>query len=133
MDDFRAAIELALTKIKALRPEPGRYRGTFIAKVAIDMTVGRDYEAEVPVAVPWRALFTLAASKLNDATLDMIVRDALEMGEDNLPPDLSDMAKRVQKAVKKIQGQTLRTCRGAVRGSAIVVDVLDQQVTQDPL
>jgi hypothetical protein len=129
---YRRVVELALSRVEAVRPEPGKYKGTFTARLAVDLRVGQDYEQEMPVNVPWRLIAALALSRLNQVTIDAIVREACALPEE--PQHLTDLADKAVDAVKKIQSHRgKQKCNGRVTGSAVLVDVIEADIERRDL
>lgn len=104
----------------------GDHKGEVTFKLAYDIRVGEDHEAEVAASVPWKALAGILFSKLNPATRDAVVREALTSAEGGG----FELAEGVQNAeaeaaIAALMGTTRKTVSGKVTGSAILTPVED--------
>jgi hypothetical protein len=111
----QVAIAKALSKkaVDAARKgaEPGNYTVDMHVHVTGDMTIGEDYNRQVPqTAKPW-ALLAAALSHLNGVTMESIVREALEQD-----PALEGSIKTsATEALTKLKGPCTRTCAGRMK------------------
>jgi hypothetical protein len=106
------AIEaVALNKFKLNgerdRVLPGKYDIDAIIRVNGTVRIGEDYDQRVVAkADPW-SLLAVALNKLNNVTLDSIVREAEEV-------DGSDIKTSVDKAIEQIKKPTKTKAKGKV-------------------
>lgn len=102
---------LALTKTKAPRDEivPGEYKGEAVVRVRYDIRVGEPYSGAVAASVPWMRVAAILFDKVNGATLESVLREALDLSDEACSA-LNDRAKTV-----KIQ-------RGKVTGDVEITD-----------
>lgn len=100
--------------------EPGEYEVDFLVRVQGSIRVGEDYEARQPQkANPWK-LLRVALSKLNSATVDTIVQEALSGKYDDDDSWVKDQAKE---AIARLTEDTVVKKRGPVTGSVHVEGV----------
>lgn len=92
----------------------GEYPIDTLVRVRGKMTVAPDHEAKVATAIPWQRLFALALSKLNNATVESLVAEALR-ANGQLEGATQEISERARVAVERIVGTSKRTVRGAVR------------------
>ncbi len=110
---------------KALRSEvpTGKHQGEVDFRLVYDITVGADHEAEVAQTVPWKALAGILFGKLNAATRDAVLRDALEAsdggGFEVREGAVNDEA---EAALKQLMGMTKKTVSGKITGSAVLLE-----------
>lgn len=126
MNTIETAIQLlALSKIadKDARKlvAPGKHAGTFTATIDFDLRVGEDFEQVVAQSVPWQRIAAIALAKLNNVTVEAIVREAVGKDAEELNTD--DIEARAKKAVAELLGSKARKVAGKVTGTVTVVDI----------
>jgi hypothetical protein len=110
--------KLALDKVRIKKVEragiaPGEYSGEVLIRLIYDLNVGEDYEQSVNV--PWQKLACVAMSKLNEATQDAIIREALDKG---VLSTVKTVEPRVKAKVRSLMPD--RECKGKVTGDTHV-------------
>jgi len=123
--DIDPLVGLALDKVKGkiFRDEvqPGSYSGTALVEVAYRLKVGDDYTQRSNPKVPWKALALCLASKVNDETLAVVLRMALD--QDSGRADLERATKpRVDVAIAPLVAASNVTCKGKVTGEVHVIE-----------
>jgi len=102
---------------------PGKYKGSQSFTLHYDMTIGEDHEAEVAQTVPWKALAGLLFGKLNAATRDKILRDALEASDGGgFEVKEGAVNAEAEDAIKQLMGMTKKTVSGKITGSATLLE-----------
>ena len=99
----------------------GEYQGQVTVTLDYDITVGESHEAEVAQSVPWKQLAGILFGKLNPATRDKIVREALEAsdaGGFQLRDDVVN--KEAEQAIAQLMGMTRKTVAGKVTGTTVL-------------
>lgn len=111
-------LQLALAKAfdePANRPAPGEYHVDTLVRIIGSVRIGEDYQQAVTASIPWQRLFEVALSKLNNATLESIVREAVDGSES------PEIKKTVQNAVSKLKAGTIRECKGKVTTNVVAI------------
>lgn len=120
--------DLERLMLAKLAPEADR-EGISVGKHDVDVTlrlfgtvsVGKDHEAVIPAAVPWERVALLALSKLNLATREKIVEDAL--GEREI--SANEIKAEALVVADRLKGETKRMRRGPVRLEIVAARVGD--------
>lgn len=120
---------LALSKldysaeVRDLVEDDATYPVDFMVRVFGEMRI-RKGGAAVPTsaAVPWKRICAVLFSKINEATLEAVVRDA--MGVEAAEAQILDAqaTERAQAAVDKIQEPTKQARRGAVMVGGLQIE-----------
>lgn len=97
---------------------PGVYHIDATVRLKGTVKRGEDTVGKVAAAVPWQRIAALAFSKLNGATVESIVREALDS---NI--DAEDFEKRAKDAVATLVTATTRPISGRTT-SALTVEIL---------
>lgn len=85
---------------------------------------GEDYTQEIVNKIDTWLLLGVALSKLNGATAESIVREAIEIEESDAGDTLTKKVKEAAKvAIKKLKGTTDTDCNGKVTHDLAVVEV----------
>jgi hypothetical protein len=105
---------------KSLRSEvqPGKHQGEASFRLVYDLTVGEDHEAEVSASVPWKAIAGILFGKLNEATREAVVREALA-DDFTIRDGASNEAGEA--AIAKLIGSTRKIVSGKITGSAVLI------------
>jgi hypothetical protein len=119
--ELTAIEQVALTKFKADKGArgdalPGSYEGTLDLRVKYAVNVGEDYVGTHAASVPWQRMCAVLLSKVNDATIASVLREALEGDVDE-----SEIKTEAQLAINLILGTTEKEFKGKVTGSAVVL------------
>lgn len=120
LDHLNLASNAAVRDLRA-QVAPGKHSGDVTLQLAYDIKVGEAYESEVAQSVPWKALAGLLFSKLNGATRDAIVREALvpaEGGGFELREGIENA--EAEEALQALMGKTKKTVAGKITGSAVI-------------
>jgi len=139
------AAELCLAKLYDEKQEKearsavvaGVYPVDFSVNVKGLVTVGEDYDAEVPAkALPWKLLAVLA-SKVNGETLKSVLAEYREAAERHINGEpfafeaLEDEIKRkAERALDGLKSATLTRCKGKVTLSLEKLELYD--MTDEP-
>ncbi|MAE81267.1 MAG: hypothetical protein CMB80_00935 [Flammeovirgaceae bacterium] len=108
-------VAVALSKFKPQKDQrnnlkPGEHKVDATVKVTGTVKVGEDFEqAEAQAAQPW-ALLAVALGKLNNVTVESIVREAQEIKDG----DQKEIQEKATKAIRSIVDDTVRTVKGKV-------------------
>jgi hypothetical protein len=89
--------------------------GQFVAKK------GEDFVQVVSFAVPYDKLLAVALSKLNDVTVDSIVKEALEMKDGS--KDFKVIKAKAAQALREIKGESTKRMSGKVTLQSSILDV----------
>lgn len=103
--------------------EAGEYDVEFIAKIAGKLKVGEDYEQRIVAkANPW-ALVAILMSKVNNVTLQSVVRQALESGATG-----ENVKTVAEAAMADLKDVTVQTCKGKITAKLQiqVTELIDQ-------
>lgn len=104
--------------------DPGEYKVDFLVRILGTMRKGEDFEKTMPNTIKWPLLVALLGSKVNEATLDAVLRDyasAVDSGEfDRLAQQTKD---RVQNVVDELKGTTKKMVTGPVT-STLVAEIV---------
>lgn len=110
---------LALSKLTAdaqtrAAVAPGEYEGTVDVSVDYKLKVGEDYEQAQVQNVPWQKVVMVLLSKVNDTTLEAVLREALT-------GDLDDKQIKAQAkaAMATIMGSVMQDHKGKVNGHVV--------------
>jgi hypothetical protein len=131
MTNLTNAEILAITKVvagKATKASKhlaaGEYEIDVTARIKGIVTRGKDYTQEIVNKIDTWLLLGVALSKLNGATAESIIREAIEIEEsekgDTLTKKVKDEAKV---AIKKLKGTTETDCNGKVTHSLSIESV----------
>lgn len=94
---------------------PGEYEVDLTVRIHGKIKKGADFQKTMPHTVKWSMLAALLASKVNDETLDAVLRElaeATDSGEnDRLEAQIKETA---QLKIDEIKGQTTKTVGGPV-------------------
>ena len=116
---------LALEKVKAKpfrnKVEPGKYKGVCTVDVEYDLRVGKDYTQQCYPKVPWKALALCLASKVNDPTLQAVLKLALSDDDARKALEL-ETKPRVDTALAQVSAKANMTYKGKVTGTIRVVE-----------
>jgi len=132
--DIDPIVALALDKVKgkAFRDEvpPGTYDGVATVDVRYRLRVGDDYIQRNNPKVPWKALALCLASKVNDATLNAVLRIALDQdsGREGLE---SETKPRVDVAIAELVAITNSTHKGKVTGEVHVTQATVREIERE--
>ena len=127
--DPRAAALFVLSKTgkPTSRPGPGRVQGVALVKIAFDLKVGNPYDSRTVAAIPWQRIAAIALSKLNDASMDAVLRQALDP-----EVDVEPVVRRAQRILEPLLDSSVKTHAGKVTGSTNIVDVEFAEYTESP-
>lgn len=120
LDHLNLASNQTVRDLRAQVPV-GTHSGEVTLRLTYDLKVGEGYESEVAQSVPWKALAGLLFSKLNGATRDAIVREALvpaEGGGFELREGTENT--EAEEAIQALMGKTKRMVAGKITGSAVL-------------
>ena len=117
-------VALALAKVKGDRDAvaPGSYAGRVVVELDYTLKVGEPYPQRIVGKVPWIALAAVLLSKVNGATLETAVREALALDAGD-PDAVEAVNARADDVMESLTEATVTTCRGKVTGSATVRDI----------
>lgn len=111
-------IDIATGKEKA-RPEPGAYSAESVRLLlSYRLKIGHPYKATVAASIPWQRIAILALGKLNLASAEAIVNEAL--AEVPLP---DEPVERIRSQVDRLKAPAERECAGRVTGHVVVAEV----------
>ena len=112
-------IALALKKIGGDRDavSPGKYCGRALVEIAYDLNVGEGYSQRIVGKVPWMALAAVLMDKLNEVTIDSVLREALALDK----AVIEELGDKATEAMAELVEPTLTECSGKVTGSARVL------------
>jgi Glu-tRNA(Gln) amidotransferase subunit E-like FAD-binding protein len=88
----------------------GMYEIDEIVRLTGTITKGEDYEQTVAMSVPVWKLLAVTLSKLNNETVDSIVRKADEISDEQE----KEIKEKAQEALTKIKGKAKKVCAGKV-------------------
>lgn len=99
--------------IKAVRSMPkalpvGEHEIDMTVRVQGTLTKGADYDSATYQAIPFDKLFMIAMSKLNNITVDSIVKEALESEE----LDTSEVKNKVKEVIAALTEKVVKTQSG---------------------
>ena len=97
---------------------PGVYHIDATVRLKGTVKRGENFQSKVAAAVPWQRIAALAFSKLNGATVESIVREALDS---NI--DAEDFEKRAKDAVATLVAATTREVSGKTT-AALTVEIV---------
>jgi len=132
-DDFSAVEKLVLSRLwsaaKEAKPirdavSPGNYHGEMVARIRYGVTVSQDYTQKVAARIPWQRICAILFGKVNTATLESVVRAAMDPA---FEPD-KEIETRARAAVESILGTTKQTCAGRVSLTATAVPVVSAAI-----
>jgi len=104
--------------------ESGEYTVDFLVRVMGSFRKGEDFEKTMPNTIKWPLLVALLGSKVNQTTLDAVLREyaaASDSGEfDKLAQQTKD---KVQHVVDELKGTTKKMVTGPVT-STLVAEIV---------
>lgn len=114
---------LALSKFdlsKDVREDvaPGDYKVDEVVRVRGSIKVGNDHEANIAARVPWQKLVAVLLDKVNGATIESVVAEALAADL-----DADDVKARAEAAIATLVDSTRSIRKGAVKVNLIVESV----------
>ena len=118
--------------------QPGVHKDVqgIAAFVADQVKIGDDLPAaKVAASVPWQKIALVALSKVNDATRDAIVREALtikalpELADSTIKPEVAELAKSLVPSQPRKGAITVKGLRFFIPTAAEVAEL--QKVTRD--
>ena len=88
----------------------GEYKIDAIVRLQGDLKLGESYEQDfVQLSKPWDLLAT-ALSKLNDETIDSIVRESFSVD----PKSITELKSKAKEAIKRLKGTSKKVANGKV-------------------
>jgi len=97
---------------------PGRYKGHLHVDTEYDIRVGEDYDQQIVGKVPWMKIAAVLLSKVNDATIESVLREVLAGDIDD-----AEIKAQAEAAMAELCETTEKTCKGKVTGATIVTNI----------
>lgn len=111
---------------------PGVYDVDATIRIRGTIRKGEDYEKDQPHRVKWDLLFAVLASKVNDETLNAVLRDYAGMGDDEGKGMLSQVKGKVEGIVVDLKGSTRAIVNGPIT-TDLGFEILAEKVKAGPL
>lgn len=97
---------------------PGEYEVDEVVRISGTIKVGVDHAANIAARVPWQKLVAVLLDKVNGATIESVVAEALAADLDG-----EEIAERAANAMATLVESTRSTRKGAVKVSLHVESV----------